>query len=178
MTQKQIQYLPFHAINEFMLTEYRQQVINSVFHDIENLSGASRGKLNSLVKQQLQVPGFRNASQAPSGVKARYAVKAFEKSTEFAAQVLQCWSELHSELAQDVYAILQENSWEILPVDTNRTVLPGFIPSWPEGETYDLLDDKYAKRYPEKQVDTNDLRLMAVWLSGRLPLNDSSEEEK
>ncbi len=178
MTQKQIQFLPFHAINEFMLDDYRQQVINYVFHEFENLSGTSRGKLNSLVKQHMQVPGFRNAAQAPSGLKARYAVKAFEKSPTFTAQVLQCWSELHSDLAQDVLLLLQENGWEVLPVDANRTVIPGFIPSWPEGETYELLDEKFARKYPEKQVDSNDLRLMAVWLSGRLPLNNYVEKEE
>ncbi len=131
---------------------------------------------NSLTKQLLQVPGFRNAAQAPAGLKARNSVKPFEKSPEFTAQVLQCWAEIKKELANEVYDLLIEKGWEILPVDTNRTALPGFIPEWPEGELYDTLDQIYAQKYPGKEIDLNDLRLMAVWLSGRLPINDDAAE--
>ncbi len=176
MSNTTAQFLPFNAINEFMLTEFRQEVILHVFSHAEALSGSSRGKLNALVKQLVQVPGFRNSAQAPAGLKARNAVIPFEKFAIFTAKVLQCWSELHPELAVLVHQILTNKGWEVLPVDADRTLLPGFIPEWPEGETYDTLDAMVAQHFGDAQPDNNSIRLMAVWLSGRLPLNDSNEE--
>ncbi len=37
------------------------------------------------------------------------------------------WSELHLELRQQIYDMLVERKWELLPVDTDRTKLPGFL---------------------------------------------------
>lgn len=159
-----------------MLTEFRQDVILHVFSHLDALSGFSRGKLNALVKQLVQVPGFRNSVQAPAGLKARNAVIPFEKFNIFTARMLQSWAELHPDLANLVHEILTEKGWEILPLDADRTLLPGFIPEWPEGETYDTLDEMVAQKSGDSPPDTNTVRLLAVWLSGRLPLNDSDEE--
>lgn len=178
MTKKTAQFLPFNVINEFMLDEFRQEVINYVFVHAESLEGPSRSRLNSLVKNLVQVPGFRNSAQAPAGLKVRNSVKAFEKSADFTGHILQCWAELHPQMAITVAEILKEKGWEILPVDANRTVLPGIIPEWPEGETYEKLDAMYKQKVPDYSGDSNDVRLMAVWLSGRLPLNDTSGEEE
>jgi len=178
MPKKTAQFLPFNAINEFMLDEFRQEVISFVFAHSDSMEGPARSRLNTLVKNLVQVPGFRNSAQAPAGLKARNSVKAFEKSALFTAQVLQCWADLHPELGSKVAEILKESGWEILPVNADRTVLPGFIPEWPDGETYDTLDTRYKEKVPEYSGDSNDVRLMAVWLSGRLPLNSPSAEEE
>lgn len=177
MTKKTAQFLPFNVINEFMLDQFRLEVISHVFLNADKLAGALRSRLNAMVKLLVQVPGFRNSAQAPAGLKARNSIKAFEKSADFTALILQCWSELHPELGQTVEGILKEQGWEMLPLDANRTLLPGFIPEWPEGETYDTLDALYKQKVPDYSGDSNDVRLMAVWLSGRLPLNDTSGDE-
>ena len=185
MSDKQAQFLPYHAINEFMVNDFRQQVIQAVFSGFNQLPGERRSALNGLVKRHVQVPGFRNSAQAPAGLKARSSATLFERNADFAAHVLQGWSELHPELRQKVYDFLKAREWEILPADADRTKIPGFLPDWPEGQDYDVLGEAYEAMYPDDTVEDNDLRLMIVWLAGRLPYDmygdddvDEDEEEE
>ena len=177
MNDKQAQFLPFHAINEFMLNDFRHQVIQTVFGRFDRLPGGRRSAINNLVKRHIQVPGFRNSAQAPAGVKARAASSTFEKSPDFAAHVLQGWSEINAELRDKVHAFLTAREWEILPADADRTKLPGFLPDWPEGQDYDVLGQAFAEMYPDETVAENDLRLMIVWLAGRLPYDMYGDED-
>lgn len=181
MNDKQAQFLPFHAINEFMLNDYRHQVIQAVFSHFDRLPGARRSAINGLVKRHIQVPGFRNSAQAPVGVKARASASTFEKSPDFAAQILQGWSEINPELREKVHAFLTAREWEILPAEADRTRLPGFLPEWPQGQDYDVLGQAFAEMFPGETVAENDLRLMIVWLAGRLPYDmygdDDTDEE-
>lgn len=169
MDDKKVQFVPFHALNEFMLNDYRLHVIQVVFNGFDRLPGERRSALNGMVKRFVQVPGFRNSSQAPAGVKARSSVTVFERHPEFVAQILQGWAELHPELRAMVFDFLKAREWELLPAEADRSKLPGFLPDWPEGQDYDILGEGFKGMYPEAQVDENDLRLMIVWLSGRLP---------
>ncbi len=180
MDDNQLQYFPFHAINEFMLPEYRLHVLQSVMAGFDRLPGERRAAINNLIKRHMQVPGFRNSALAPAPVKAKAAVAVFERRPEFVAQILQGWSDLHPELRQKVHDFLKERQWEVLPPEADRTRLPGFLTTWPQGETYDVLGEAYAQAFPGDAVEENDLRLMIVWLAGRLPYDmdgDSGEEE-
>jgi len=176
MDDKQVKFLPFHAINEFMVAEYRLHVLSTVMNGIDRLPGDRRSAINNTIKRQVQVPGFRNSTQAPPNVKARAAVKTFEARPDFAAHILQGWSELNADLRQKVYDFLKGREWELLPPDADRSKLPGFMVVWPKGETYDVLDAAYAAATPAESVDENDLRLMVVWLASRLPY-DMYEDE-
>ena len=177
MDDKQVKFLPFHAINEFMLPDFRLTVLHAVFGGYDHLPGERRSALNSMVKRHVQVPGFRNSTQAPVPIKARAAVSTFERRPEFVAQVLQGWSELKPDLRQQVYDFLKGREWELVPADADRSKIPGFLVEWPKGETYDLLGEEFTKANPDQQVDENDLRLMIVWIAGRLPYDMMDEEE-
>lgn len=178
MDDKQVQFIPFHAINEFMLNDYRLRVIQLVLAGIDRLPGERRSAINNLVKRFVQVPGFRNSTQAPSGIKARASVAVFERRPELVAHILQGWAELHPELRTKVYDLLKAREWEILPAEADRTKLPGFLVVWPEGQTYDVLDEAFAQMYPDDQVDAYDLRLMIVWLANRLPYDMNGDEDE
>jgi hypothetical protein len=179
MDDKRIPYFPFHAINEYMLPEFRLNVITAVLRDLDKLSGERRSILNNMIRRNVTVPGFRNSSAAPLGVKVRGAVSTFEHSPEFAAQVLQGWAELHADLCQQMYAALQGRSFEeILPPEADRTKLPGFQTTWPKTETYEALDEAYFSANPGVQVSTDDIRLMVVWLVNRLPYDLFEEDEE
>lgn len=182
MNDKHAQFLPYNAINEFMVNDFRQQVIQQVFAGFDQLPGERRSAINALVKRHVQVPGFRNSAQAPAALKARSAASLFEKRPDFAAHILQGWSELHPELRQKVYDFLKAREWEVLPAEADRTKIPGFLPEWPEGQDYDVLGEGFATTYPGDSVEENDLRLMIVWLAGRLPYDmygdDDLEEEE
>jgi hypothetical protein len=162
-------FLPFHAINQFMVPEYRLSVLQRVFSGIEKLSGPRKGALNSLVKRLVSVPGFRNSAVAPVSLKIKSSVGAFERSAEFTSQVIMAWSELNPDLRQQVYDLLVARSWELLPIDADRTRLPGFLTAWPKGEDFDALDKAFLEAHPDKTASDDDVRLMVVWMSGRLP---------
>jgi hypothetical protein len=179
MDDKRIPYFPFHAINEYMLPDFRLNVITSVLRDLEKLPGERRANLNRMIKNYLSVPGFRNSSAAPLGVKVRGAVSPFERRPEFAAQVLQAWSELHADLRDKVAAVLAARSFEnVLPAEADRTKLPGFLTTWPKEETYEALDKAFFDANPGVEVSTDDIRLMVVWLVNRLPYDLFDEEEE
>lgn len=178
MDDKKVQFLPFNAINEFMLNDYRQHVIMAVFTGFDQLPRERRSAINNLVKRNIQVPGFRNSTQAPAGVKARSAVSAFERRADFAAHILQGWSELNPELRQKVYDFLKAREWEILPETADRTKLPGFLPEWPEGQDYDVLGQAFTEIFPDFHPEENDLRLMIVWLANRLPYDMYADEKE
>lgn len=181
MNDNQVKFLPYHAINEFMVPEYRLAVLQAVLSGFDRLPGERRSAINNLIKRHVQVPGFRNSVQAPATIKARSAVTTFERRPEFVAQVLQAWTELHPELRQQVHDFLQAREWEVLPPEADRTKLPGFQVTWPKGEDYDVLGEAFAAVYPDSHPDENDLRLMIVWLAGLLPYDmyeDGEDEEE
>jgi hypothetical protein len=177
MDDKQAQFFPFHGINEYMLTDYRLHVIQTVFNRFDALPGERRSAINGMVKRHVQVPGFRNSTQAPAGVKARASVNIFERRPDFTAQILQAWSDLHPDLRQKVHDFLKARDWEVLPPEADRTKLPGLITDWPEGQNYDVLGEAFAEMYPDEKPEQYDLRLMIVWVAGRLPVDMYGEEE-
>ena len=72
-------------------------------------------------------------------------------------------------LRQQVYDLLVALEWEILPSEADRTKLPGFLPSWEAGQDFDFIYQKFQEKYPAEAASKNDVSLMTVWLSGRLP---------
>jgi len=177
MDNNKAEFFPFHGINEYMLPDYRLHVIQMVFLKLDQLPGERRSAINGLVKKHVQVPGFRNSTQAPAGIKGRSAISTFERRPEFTAQILQGWSELNPALRQKVYEFLKAREWELLPPEADRTKLPGFLVEWPKGQDYDVLGAAFNEMYPGLEYAENDLRLMIVWLAGRLPYDMYEEEE-
>lgn len=171
MDDKKLEFLPFTAINEFMRSEYRLEVIGAVLKALPTLPESHRKKINNLIKRYVQVPGFRNSANAPLALKIKNLVPAFEKHPEVASTILSAWSESNKELQSRVYDLLKSRDWEVLPPDTDRTRLPGFLTVWPKEETFDALDQAYQETYAEDGANSDDVSLMAVWLSGRLPYN-------
>ncbi len=170
MDKNEAKFIPFQAVNEFLLTDYRQKLIQTVLASIDQLSDERRGNINRLVKRQVQVPGFRNSVLAPASVKARAAVSAFERSSEFTANILAGWFELKPDLAQKTFDLLTSRGWELLPLDADRTKLPGFLTRWPDSETFDVLDEAYGKMYPDDGEHEYDINMMIAWLWTRLPV--------
>lgn len=174
--EKRAKFIPFHAINEFMLPEYRLKLLQEVFGNFDRLTEQRRSSINRLVKKLVKVAGFRNSALAPAALKSRAAVSAFERSSEMVAQICQAWFELHTDLAAKVVEFLKSRGWEVLPVEADRAVLPGFLTRWPEKDNFVTLDDAFAQAYPEDTTHEYDLNMMFVWVSGRLPVELVAEE--
>lgn len=186
-----IEFLPFHAINEFMRPDFRLTVVRSVLNSYKGLPANNRQVIDRLTNRFVKVPGFRNSEKAPSAIKLLPMAKAFENNPEIVAAILSAWAEIHTELRQQVLHVLRERGWYffssefqglthlhslkaekdwgILPADADRTRLPGFLIYWPKSETFEEIYQTYTRLYPDAQGSMDEVSLMAVWLSLRLP---------
>jgi hypothetical protein len=185
------EFLPFHAINEFMRPDFRLSLIRDTLNALPRLSEEHNNKINNLSRKLVKVPGFRNSEKAPALMRVIPTAKAFEKSAELAAAILAAWCDSNDVLRDQVYdllksrgwACLEQNqtvdfetlsadfliSWPILPIHIDRTILPGFYIRWPEGDDYELLYSLFTHLYPDAQISIDQVSLMVVWLSLRLP---------
>jgi hypothetical protein len=178
MNQEKVSFLPFNAINEFMLVEYRQSVIQDVLSHLDLVNADTRRDLIQMIKDLVQVSGFRNSAQAPLPLKVKGAINAFQKSADFCGTTLQAWSEIHKDLREHVYKLLKGRDWEILPAETNRAKITGFLTVWPKNETYEVLEAGFHEQVENsEQFVDDDIRLMLVWVSGRLPYDLMTGEE-
>ncbi len=198
MTEKS-EFLPFHAINEYMRPDFRLNVIRDTLAGASKLDQHLSNDLNHQIKKYVTVPGFRSSDKAPALVKTLPTSKAFEKNPELVAATLACWSEIHADLREQVLSVLRHRHWKILsegegipstvaitdvvkewpvvPVSMDRTRLPGFFIHWPKGEDFEAIYKSFAELYPDAQSSIDKVSLMAVWLSMRLPFQVDAELE-
>lgn len=185
------EYLPFHAINEFMRPDFRLIVVRDTLNALPSLSEEHNNRINRLTNKLVKVPGFRNSDKAPALMKVVPMAKSFEKSPELVAAILAAWAELNTELRIQVFTVLKDRGWKtfptdqpisfemlspellkqwpILPPEIDRTKLPGFYTHWPKGEDYEKLYSHFTKTYPDVHVSIDKVSLMVVWLTLRLP---------
>lgn len=194
------EFLPFHAINEFMRPDFRLNVIRDTFTNQVKLSASNSNELNQHIRKRVTVPGFRNSDKAPALVKVLPTSKAFEKHADLVAIVLACWVEIQSELRDQVYELLKTRKWPLLsegdetnasalsldlikewpifPIKSDRTKLPGFYIHWPKGEDFEALYSNFSSVYPEASASIDKVSLMVVWLTMRLPYNVDIDLQK
>jgi hypothetical protein len=193
------QFLPFHAINEFMRPDFRLAIIRETLTSQVTLSESLSNDLNQKIKKHISVPGFRNSEKAPALVKVLPTSKAFEKHPDLVAALLACWAEFHSELREQVYRLLRERNWKmldeedginldnlslelikewpVLPLSVNRAKLPGFFTSWPKDNDFEILYKHYTEHHPDSPYSLDKVSLMAVWVSMRLPYQVAGLDE-
>jgi hypothetical protein len=176
MDKQTTQYLPFHAVNEFMRDDYRAVVIRTTLNALSGLPTEYRDPVDRLTKKNVQVPGFRVSTKAPVALRLKPTIDAFVKNPQMAAAILSAWAEVHTGLRSQIHELLAAREWEVLPAEADRTQLPGFIPTWPKEEDFEKLTLAFKEKYPETGVSDDDISLMIVWISGRLPFQSSAED--
>jgi hypothetical protein len=192
------QFYPFHALNEFMRADYRLIVVRSALNALPTLPDHFRKPIDRITKQVVKVPGFRDATKAPATVKVLPIAKAFEKTPDLVAAILAAWAEGHAELRQQVYDLLKTRGWKmfpaefslenlkpdavmewaVLPLSVDRTRLPGFISLWPQDNDFEDIYKHFVELYPEVNEGIDNVSLMVVWLSLRLPMDVEGAEEE
>jgi hypothetical protein len=172
-----MEFIPFHAINEFMRNEYRMAVLRYTMLALPDLDSKTQSNVNKLTKKYVKVPGFRNSAKAPATVKAVGMVKPFEKEPKLVAGIISAWAESQAELRQQIFDILVGFGWKLLPAEANRTRLPGFLTQWPEEEDFEVIYAAYTDTYPKGEHGIDDVGLMAVWMSLRLPVEKVTKDE-
>ena len=169
-----LEFIPFNAINEFMRTDYRMILLRNTMLALPELSLKTQASINKLTKKHVKVPGFRNSAKAPASVKAVSMVKPFEKQPKLVSAVISAWAESNSEMRQQVFRLLSGFGWKLLPVEADRTRLPGFLAQWPEEHDFEVIYDGITESYQDSEYGIDDVSLMAVWLSVRLPIEKVS----
>jgi hypothetical protein len=194
------EFLPFHAINEYMRPDFRLNVIRETLTAQATLDEPYVNDLNQKIKKRVTVPGFRNSDKAPALIKVLPTSKAFEKYPDLVVAVLSCWAEIQSELREQVYVLLKARNWLMFPeaegIDTDtltmdaikewpifplkmtRTKLPGFFTHWPKGEDFETLYKNFSELFPDSSASIDKVSLMVVWISMRLPYQVDSDIEK
>ncbi len=194
------EFLPFHAINEYMRPDFRLKVIRETLSAQATLDEHLSHELNQQIKKYVNVPGFRSSDKAPALVKVLPTSKAFEKNPDLVAVVLTCWSEIQSTLRDQVYLLLKERKWlifpeneavvptasiteaikewPVFPITMDRTKLPGFYIHWPKGEDFEILYKSFSELYTDSDASIDKVSLMVVWLTMRLPYQVDSDVEK
>jgi hypothetical protein len=69
------EFLPFHAINEYMRPDFRLKVIRDTLSAQTNLEEHLSNELNQQIKKNVNIPGFRSSDKAPALVKVAAATK-------------------------------------------------------------------------------------------------------
>ena len=201
------EYLPFHAINEFMRPDFRLNILRDTLSALPGLAEEHISRINRLTRKLVKVPGFRNSEKAPALMKIVPMSKSFEKSPELVAAILAAWADINPELRNQVFNLLKGRGWTFLPDDqplsiailspellkkwpifpleVDRTKLPGFYIYWPKGEDFETLYKQFGESYPDVEVGIDKVSLMVVWFNLRLPyqmeekekINDESESQ-
>jgi hypothetical protein len=179
VSNKEVQFYPFHAINDFMRSDFRSEVIKQTLYGILDLTEDYRTVVDRYTKRFVQVPGFRNSAKAPVNLRLKPTGEVFEKNPGLVAAIIHAWTELHADLRQRVFDLLISRNWDILPPEANRTKLPGFLIHWPKDEDFEKLFMAYQDMYPDFLDSSDDVSLMVVWVSNRLPyqLEDEAGHE-
>lgn len=180
---EQEEYLPFHAINEFMRDDYRITVITEVLSKVDEFPPEKRSYIGKLISKFVLVQGFRNSNMAPVPKKAKASVTLFEHSPEYVGLIIEGWRSMHDELAKVVFEILSEHNWPNLPaLDVDRSELPGFQVHWPREDSFETLIAAVKEKAPALQESDDNISLMSVWMGNRLPydlyIEESKEKEK
>jgi hypothetical protein len=113
------EFLPFHAINEFMRPDFRLNVIRETLSAIPTSSESFISLLNHQIKNNVTVPGFRNSDKAPTFVKVIPTSKAFEKNPGLVVAILSCWAESNSELREQILHMLTIRGWKTIADNEN-----------------------------------------------------------
>jgi hypothetical protein len=175
MTEKEASMIPFQALNEFMRPDFRMSVVRTTLNSLTDLPDDYRNAIDKLVKKTVRIPGFRNSGKAPAALKAGPLAQTFEKNPDMVAAVLSAWAEFHAPLRQQIHDLLAERGWDLLPLQAERKKLPGFFIKWPKDESFETLNQVYTERYPDSQYDSDQVSLMIVWVSMRLPYEQVEE---
>jgi hypothetical protein len=173
---KKVQVLPFHAVNEFMREDYRLIVLHEVFSTLDQCTPIQKQLILRMFSKNVTVPGFRNSGLAPLSIKIKNSPSLFERSHEFSATVMQCWSNLHPELKSAMYTLLIERGWTLQPLEADHSLLPGFQIDWPKADNFESLIKAIQEAHPEMTESDDNISLMAVWVGNKLPYNLYSED--
>jgi len=161
--------LPLISLNVFLLPDFRREILTTVLNQKDNLSPEIKQEFRQAIKEFVKISGFRNPLAAPQALQVRAMESPFEKESRFVKAILSSWADINSDLQAKVQAVLPELGFEpndqapLYPDPENA-----FAVGWPEDLSFEKLAD-LVKQKTETDASSNEISLMTVWLTGRLP---------
>lgn len=168
------EYLPFVTINVFIERDYLEKVIKDILEGKGTLSRDDQTELTSFFRKHVNVLGFRNPLRAPLSLQINAYASAFEKKEEVIPFTLTIWAKINSDLAKTVKQWLESEGWEGLDLERQYDENEGFSTDWPKELTFEEVEEKFKQANPRVDFDRDDLILMVLWISGRIP-NEQSD---
>lgn len=165
--------LPYKAINVFIDQEYLMKVAENILTKVNKLPKEDQIDFSRFMRKHINVLGFRNPSRAPLTLQINALVKAFEEKDDVIPFFLSTWAKINKKLAKDVKSWLENEGWKDLATEREFDEETGFIEDWPKKMTFDKLVKDYQKANPDAKIDRDDLILMVLWISGKLPPEQS-----
>jgi hypothetical protein len=159
----------YRAINVYVEREHLEDVLERILKGINSLSKPEQIEFIKKFKQYVKVNGFRNPTMAPLPLRVNAYAIAFEDKDETVPFTLSTWTKINPDLANEVKSWLEDKGWEDLALVREYDEDGGFKSDWPEDfGSEDLIAD-FQKDHPESSFEPDDITLMALWVSGKLP---------
>ena len=169
--------LPLISLNVFLLPDFRREILTTVLDQKDDLSPEIKQEFRQAIKEFVKISGFRNPLAAPQALQVRAMESPFEKESRFVKAILSSWADINSDLQAKVQAVLPELGFEpndqapLYPDPENA-----FAVGWPEDLSFEKLAD-LVKQKTETDASSNEISLMTVWLTGRLPGSEPTTEQ-
>ncbi len=77
------EFLPFHAINEYMRPDFRLKIIRDTLTGQNTLDEHLSNDLNQHIKKNVSVPGFRSSDKAPALIKSYSDFQSVREKSRF-----------------------------------------------------------------------------------------------
>lgn len=167
----EVENLPFKTINVFIERDFLEALVKQILSNLKMLSKEDQKKFNQLFRKYVTVLGFRNPLHAPQPLQIKAYATAFEDKEEVIPFTLSTWAKVQEDLANKVMDWLKAEKWEDLALYREFDDSLGFKNDWPENLELDTLVAKFQEKYPDIEATKDDLSLMLLWVSGRLPIS-------
>jgi len=171
MSEKE--YIPYKTINVFIDSDYLRNTLEYILKNFKTLPKQDQISFSILFREYVNILGFRNPMRAPLPLQVNAYARAFEDMDEVIPFTLSTWTKIKDDFAKKVKAWLTSEGWKELNLEKKFDETEGFIKNWPDSLTFEKLIKEFEKAHPDLDFDHDDLILMILWISGKLPDEDS-----
>ena len=165
-----VENLPFKTINVYIERGFLEEILEQILNNLKNLPKDIQAEFNQIFRKYVTVLGFRNPLHAPRPLQIRAYANAFEEKEEVIPFTLFTWAALNENLANTVLDWLKSQKWDDLNLDRSYQEALGFTNNWPEGQTLEAIYEKFQEAHPDLAASKDEIMLMLLWVSGRLPI--------
>ncbi|MDY6873137.1 MAG: hypothetical protein SVR81_04100 [Chloroflexota bacterium] len=171
MPEKEL--FPYKTINVFIEQNYLEAVMETVLTGVKKLPKQDQIDFSRFMRKYVSILGFRDPSRAPLPLRVNALTNAFEEKDEVVPVTLSVWAKIKKKLAKQVKSWLDDEGWDDLETERSYEENGGFTADWPKKLTFDKLVKDFKKANPDFKFERDDLILMVLWTSGKLPKDQS-----